>query len=148
MYEYCNCRWSHSTMTMLTVQNASKTTVPCSVWYWDESSLLMRIWPIQTSFKDYSMAPAQPNEDKNNGKILSLERGTTGYDKRCRNSSGSLKCVVTVLNVSIWKYAHLRNVSARGALACYDSTRWDRGARRLKTTPETLRWMYPLPIQV
>lgn len=152
MYEYCNCRWSHSTMTMRTVQNASKTTIPCSVWYWGESSLHIRIWPTQTSFKDYSMALVQPKEDpkkkfKKNGKILSLKRGTTGYDKRCRNGSGGLKCVVPVLNVSIWKYARLRNVSATGALACYTTAPGEiEGARRLKTTPWNVEMNVPFTI--
>lgn len=58
--------------------------------------------------------------------IVLSNRGTAGYDKHFQQISSSLKCVVTVLKISIWKYAHLGNISAKGAVVCC-STRCSKG---------------------
>lgn len=53
------------------------------------------------------------------------------HDNCCKQVSGSLKCVVTVLNISNWKYAHLRNISVRGPSVCF-STRCSKEVISLK----------------
>lgn len=92
---------------LLSLHLTAKQKVRCSIWQLRKFQLPIHF--LQTTVEMYNDSSSifcwQPNEEKM-ANYCPLLWGTTGYDKCCRHISSSLKCVVTVLNISIWKYAN------------------------------------------
>lgn len=152
MYEYCNCGWSHSTVTMLTGQNASRTSIPCSVRYWGEPGLRTPIRPIRTSLRDYSTASSAA-KTKTGGKKWQKYRLSNEVPQVTINAAGKRfrwteGCGHSSERQRL-KICSFKKRQCQRSVGLLQQHQGEiEGARRLATTPETLRWMYPLPLQV